>query len=264
MANNPQPYQARRDPVSRLIVFDSVGDLPTITFTKTVGKTPMKTFVANVIGNSITHLCHDLDLSGVALNVTLTRAQGPTRGSMGYTHGIHEGRPDKSQMTLMLNIGSMTNARDEGDLIKTLMHEVIHFAQMQHDILMGEVVREGRRTVWQSSFNLTRSYELSRRCQGARSLLQEKPITHQAGDRVETLVKQSPRKNYNGYLMMPHERQAWRGVLGMAHALYPQAIEAARESNRTSVKGCAKYGRMWSTKKAHTTTWEEVPSTRRF
>ena len=245
MANNPQ---AR--------------NLPTIRFTKRVGQAPLKNMVQSVIENSIQHLCYDLDLSGVALNVALTRAQGPTRGSMGYTHGVHSGRPDKTQMTLMLNIGSMTNARDEGDLIKTLMHEVIHFAQMQHDILMGEVVREGRRSVWQSSFNLTRSYELSRRCQGARSLLQEKPITHQAGDRVETLVKVSPRTSYNGYLMMPHERQAWTGVLGMAHALYPQAIEAARESARTNRKGCATYGRMWRTKTAFTTTWDEVPSRR--
>lgn len=246
MANNPQ---AR--------------NLPTIRFTKRVGQAPLKNMVQSVIENSIQHLCYDLDLSGVSLDVALTRAKGPTRGSMGYTHGVHSGRPDKTQMTLMLNIGSMTNARDEGDLIKTLMHEVIHFAQMQHDILMGEVVRGARgRTVWQSSFNLTRSYELSRRCQGARSLLQEKPITHQEGDRVETLVKVSPRSNYNGYLMMPHERQAWTGVLGMAHALYPQAVEAARESARTNRKGCVKYGRMWRTQTANTTHWAQVPSRR--
>lgn len=246
MANNPQAQ-----------------NLPTIRFTKRVGQAPLKNMVQSVIENSIQHLCYDLDLSGVSLDVALTRAKGPTRGSMGYTHGVHSGRPDKTQMTLMLNIGSMTNARDEGDLIKTLMHEVIHFAQMQHDILMGEVVRGARgRTVWQSSFNLTRSYELSRRCQGARSLLQEKPITHQEGDRVETLVKVSPRSNYNGYLMMPHERQAWTGVLGMAHALYPQAVEAARESARTNRKGCVKYGRMWRTQTANTTYWAQVPSRR--
>ena len=263
MANNPQPYTPRRDRQTRLIVFDSVGNLPTITFTKKVGETPLKTTVANVIGNSITHLCHDLDLSGVALDVVLTRAQGPTRGSMGYTHGVHSGRPDKTQMTLLLNIGPMTNARDEGDLIKTLMHEVIHFAQMQHDILMGEVVRGARgRTVWQTSFNVSASYELSRRCQGARSFLFERPISYQEGDRVDTLVKVSARRNYNGYLMMPHERQAWRGVLGMARNLYPQAVEAARESYKTSVKGCNERGRIWDTQTANTTHWAQVPSRR--
>lgn len=263
MANNPQPYQPRRDEETRLITFDSVGNLPTITFTKTVGKTPLKTTVANVIGNSITHLCYDLDLSGVALDVVLTRAQGPTRGSMGYAHGVHIGKPDNKHMRLLLNIGPMDNARAEGELIKTLMHEVIHFAQMQHGILMGEVVKGARgRTVWQESFNVTRSYELSRRCQGASSLLEEKPIQWQEGDRVDTLVKVSARSNYNAYLMQPHERQAWRGVLGMAHALYPQAVESARDSVKTSVKGCVKRGRIWSTTKALTTHYQGVESYR--
>ena len=260
---NPQPYSPRRDEETRLIVFDSVGNLPTITFTKTVGKTPLKTLVANVIGNSISHLCYDLDLSGVALDVVLTRAQGPTRGSMGYAEGVHIGKPNPDHMRLLLNIGSMKNARDEGDLIKTLMHEVIHFAQMQHGILMGEVVRGARgRTVWQNSFNVTRSYELSRRIQGPSSLLEEKPIQWQEGDRVDTLVKVSARRNYNAYLMQPHERQAWRGVLGMAKNLYPQAIESARESVKTSVKGCKERGRIWSTTKALTTHYQGVESYR--
>lgn len=246
MANNPQAQ-----------------NLPTIRFTKRVGQAPLKNMVQSVIENSIQHLCYDLDLSEVLLDVVLTRAKGPTRGSMGYGEGVHMGKPNLNHMRLLLNIGSMTNARDEGDLIKTLMHEVIHFAQMQHRILMGEVVRGARgRTVWQTSFNVTRSYELSRRCQGARSLLMEKPIQWQEGDRVDTLVKVSPRTSYNGYLMMPHERQAWTGVLGMAHALYPQAVKAARESARTNRKGCASYGRMWRTQTANTTHWVEVPSRR--
>ena len=128
---------------------------------------------------------------------------------------------------------------------------------------LGEVVRGARgRTVWQTSFNVSASYELSRRCQGARSFLFERPISYQEGDRVDTLVKVSARRNYNGYLMMPHERQAWRGVLGMARNLYPQAVEAARESYKTSVKGCNERGRIWDTQTANTTHWAQVPSRR--
>ena len=246
MANNPQ---AR--------------NLPTIRFTKRVGQAPLKNMVKSVIENSIHHLCYDLDLSRVVLDVVLTRAKGPTRGSMGYAHGVHIGKPNLNHMRLLLNIGSMNNARDEGDLIKTLMHEVIHFAQMQHGILMGEVVKGARgRTVWQNSFNVTRSYELSRRIQGPSSMLEEKRINWQEGDRVDTLVKVSARRNYNAYLMQPHERQAWRGVLGMAKNLYPQAIESARASVKTSVKGCKERGRIWSTTKALTTHYQGVESYR--
>lgn len=246
MANNPQ---AR--------------NLPTIRFTKRVGQAPLKNMVQSVIENSIHHLCYDLDLSECVLDVLLTRAQGPTRGSMGYAEGVFEGKPNLNHMQLLLNIGSMTNARDEGELIKTLMHEVIHFAQMQHGILMGEVVRGARgRKVWQTSFNVSAGYELSRRIQGAGSLLFERPISWQQGDRVDTLVKASPRRNYNAYLMQPHERQAWRGVLGMAKNLYPQALEAARESIKTSVKGCKERGRIWDTRTAITSHWAAVPTRR--
>ena len=246
MANNPQ---AR--------------NLPTIRFTKRVGQAPLKNMIQSVIENSIHHLCYDLDLSESVIDVVLTRAQGPTRGSMGHAKGIHQGKPDNTHMRLLLNLGSMKNARDEGDLIKTLMHEVIHYAQTQHGILMTELIRLGRgRTTWQTSFNVTRSYELSRRCQGAASFLTEKPIQYQEGDRIDTLVKVSARRNYNAYLMQPHERQAWRGVLGMANCLYPHAVTAARDSVKTSIKGCKAYGRMWGTTTANTTHYSAVPSRR--
>jgi hypothetical protein len=219
MANNPQ---AR--------------NLPTIRFTKRVGDSTLKTKIQGVIESTLDVLAHDLDMSNKTLNVVLTRANtGRTHGHIRVSATFSNPKANLDTMELMLNLGSMRNARDEGDLIKTLMHETIHYVQYQSGILTGEVV--GRS--WVNTWNLTRATELSRRAQGNRSFITEaRPITPQAGDRVET-IKRAPKRgttSYEQYLLMPHERQAWTQVLGLAHQLYPQAVEACRTSARTAYK----------------------------
>ena len=70
-----------------------------------------------------------------------------------------------------------------------------------------------------------------------------RPIHPQADDRVETLVP-APRGrgeyNHARYLATPQERQAWTQVLGLAHQLYPQAVEACRDSARKAYKKVAR------------------------
>jgi hypothetical protein len=236
MANNPQAQYSPRRRADKLVQFDSVRNLPTIVFTKQVGETPLKTSVAEVIGNTLDTLAYDIDMSNKTLNVVLTRSNtGTTRGHIQISAKTCEQTGERVQnldvMELMLNLGPMRNARDEGDLIKTLMHETIHYVQYQSGI-MAETL-DGRK--WVTSWNVTRASEISRRAQGVRSFVTEKPIHPQAGDRIETLVP-APRGRgeycHARYLATPQERQAWTQVLGLAHQLYPQAVEACRKSAR--------------------------------
>lgn len=232
---NPQAQYSPRRRADKLIQFDSVRNLPTIVFVKQVGETPLKTKVARIIGQTLDVLAHDLDMSGNTLEVVLTRANtGRTRGHLRTSATILNPKVELGTMELMLNLGPMRNMKDEGDLIKTLMHETIHYVQYQSGVLTGEWCG-----AWVNTWNLTRATELSRRAQGNRSFITEaRPITPQAGDRIET-IKRAPKRgttSYEQYLLMPHERQAWTQVLGLAHQLYPQAVEACRESARTAYK----------------------------
>lgn len=240
MANNPQAQYRPRRRADKLIQFDNVRNLPTIVFTKQVGETPLKTQVAHIVGNTLDVIAHDIDMSGKTLNVVLTRANtGRTNGHIRISAKTCEETGDRVQnldvMELMLNLGPMRNMKDEGDLIKTLMHETIHYVQYQSGI-MSETL-DGRR--WITSWNCTRASEISRRAQGVGSFLTEKSIHPQEGDRVETLVP-APRGrgeyNHARYLATPPERQAWTQVHGLALQLYPQAVEACRESMRTAYK----------------------------
>ena len=221
MANNPQ---AR--------------NLPTIRFPKRVGQAPLKNMIQGVIESTLGVLAYDIDMSGRTLNVVLTRANtGGTRGHIRISAKTCEETGERVQnldtMELMLNLGPMRNARDEGDLIKTLMHETIHYVQYQSGI-MAETL-DGRR--WITSWNCTRASEISRRAQGVGSFHTEKSIHPQEGDRVEILVP-APRGrgeyNHARYLATPPERQAWTQVHGLALQLYPQAVEACRESMKTA------------------------------
>ena len=133
MANNPQAQ-----------------NLPTIRFTKRVGQAPLKNMIQGVIESTLGVLAHDIDMSGRTLNVVLTRANtGSTRGHIRISAKTCEETGDRVQnldvMELMLNLGPMRNARDEGDLIKTLMHETIHYVQYQSGI-MSETL-DGRRWI---------------------------------------------------------------------------------------------------------------------
>ena len=121
MANNPQ---AR--------------NLPTIRFTKRVGDSTLKTKIQGVIESTLDVLAHDLDMSGRTLNVVLTRANTGPHEDISASVRRPARRPKVQNldvMELMLNLGPMRNARDEGDLIKTLMHETIHYVQYQSGIL---------------------------------------------------------------------------------------------------------------------------------
>ena len=196
--------------------------------------------IQGVIESTLGVLAHDIDMSGRTLNVVLIHepTQAPHEDISASVRRPARRQGDRVQnldvMELMLNLGPMRNARDEGDLIKTLMDETIHYVQYQSGI-MSETL-DGCR--WITSWNVTRASELSRRAQGVRSFVTEKPIHPQAGDRVETRPAPRGRGEYNHarYLATPQERQAWTQVLGLANQLYPQAVEACRDSARKAYK----------------------------
>lgn len=238
MANNPQAQYSPRRRADKLIQFDSVRNLPTIVFTKQVGETTLKTFVAEVIGNTLDTLAYDLDMSNKTLNVVLTRSNtGGTQGHLRVTASRFDPVVKLDTMELMLNLGPMKSAKDDADLITTLMHETVHYVQFQSGVMKGEVVNNFR--TWKYTWNVTRSSEIGRRAQGSRSFVSEKSITPVHSDDVRVINRTSSVKgdyNYARYMNQPEERQAWTAVRGLAQQLYPQAIEASRKSMRTSYK----------------------------
>ena len=116
-------------------------NLPLIRFPKRVGQAPIKNFVRSVIETTIIDLVRDdVDLTNITLDVILTRANtGRTNGSLGSSwklpamKDIRRGdtiQTDLTHFRLMLNLGpSADNHKNDADLIKTLMHETIHFVQ---------------------------------------------------------------------------------------------------------------------------------------
>ena len=253
MANNPQ---AR--------------NLPQIRFPKRVGQAPLKAFVQDVIETTISDLVRDdVDLTDIRLDVILTRANtGRTNGSLGTWYNtpsdmsnLRKGdiiQTDLTRFRLMLNLGPSANShKNDADLIKTLMHETIHFVQYVTGILTSTAQwYGGRNLVKTRTWNVTAGYVLNYRARGdcdtsffgsSQSLFprESRPLTHREGDRVETIAR-APRstrtdRTYAQYLAQPHERQAWTQVLPLARRHYPQAVEVCRKSYRTAVKEVAKH-----------------------
>lgn len=227
-------------------------NLPTIVFTKRVGQAPLKAFVQNVIETTLLDLVEEQDanLREVTLEVVLTRSNtGRTQGSMGYTWDI-QGVPtrgktygtDLKTFTLMLNLGRSADAhKDDGDLIKTLMHETIHMVQMVTGMMTVQGTYTGRRSLHTvTTWNVTAGHELNFRARGRSCIMVREPrsLTTQEGDRVETINRPPNSKgdrNYARYLAMPHERQAWTQVLPLSRRLFPVAVEACRKSFKTAV-----------------------------
>ena len=236
-------------------------NLPLIRFPKRVGQAPIKNFVRSVIETTIIDLVRDdVDLTDITLDVILTRANtGRTNGSLGTwfkmpsdISNLRKGdtvQTDLTRFRLMLNLGpSADNHKNDADLIKTLMHETIHFVQYVTGILTATAQWFGGRNLVKSyTWNLTAGYELNYRARGGRCFVAREPrtLTHQESDRVETIARR-PRstrtdRTYAQYLAQPHERQAWTQVLPLARRHYPQAIEACRKSYRTAVQEVAKH-----------------------
>ena len=236
-------------------------NLPLIRFPKRVGQAPIKNFVRSVIETTIIDLVRDdVDLTDITLDVILTRANtGRTNGSLGTwfkmpsdISNLRKGdtvQTDLTRFRLMLNLGpSANNHKNDADLIKTLMHETIHFVQYVTGILTATAQWFGGRNLVKSyTWNLTAGYELNYRARGGRCFVAREPrtLTHQESDRVETIARR-PRstrtdRTYAQYLAQPHERQAWTQVLPLARRHYPQAVEACRKSYRTAVQEVAKH-----------------------
>ena len=236
-------------------------NLPLIRFPKRVGQAPIKNFVRSVIETTIIDLVRDdVDLPDITLDVILTRANtGRTNGSLGTwfkmpsdISNLRKGdtvQTDLTRFRLMLNLGpSADNHKNDADLIKTLMHETIHFVQYVTGILTATAQWFGGRNLVKSyTWNLTAGYELNYRARGGRCFVAREPrtLTHQESDRVETIARR-PRstrtdRTYAQYLAQPHERQAWTQVLPLARRHYPQAVEACRKSYRTAVQEVAKH-----------------------
>ncbi len=236
-------------------------NLPLIRFPKRVGQAPIKNFVRSVIETTIIDLVRDdVDLTDITLDVILTRANtGRTNGSLGTwfkmpsdISNLRKGdtvQTDLTRFRLMLNLGpSADNHKNDADLIKTLMHETIHFVQYVTGILTATAQWFGGRNLVKSyTWNLTAGYELNYRARGGRCFVAREPrtLTHQESDRVETIARR-PRstrtdRTYAQYLAQPHERQAWTQVLPLARRHYPQAVEACRKSYRTAVQEVAKH-----------------------
>ena len=236
-------------------------NLPLIRFPKRVGQAPIKNFVRSVIETTIIDLVRDdVDLTDITLDVILTRANtGRTNGSLGTwfkmpsdISNLRKGdtvQTDLTRFRLMLNLGpSADNHKNDADLIKTLMHETIHFVQYVTGILTATAQWFGGRNLVKSyTWNLTAGYELNYRARGGRCFVAREPrtLTHQESDRVETIARR-PRstrtdRTYAQYLAQPHERQAWTQVLPLARRHYPQAVEACRKSYRTAVQEGAKH-----------------------
>ena len=243
-------------------------NLPQIRFPKRVGQAPIKDFVRSVIETTIIDLVRDdVDLTNITLDVILTRANtGRTHGSLGTwfntpsdISNLRKGdtiQTDLTRFRLMLNLGpSADNHKDDADLIKTLMHETIHFVQYVTGILTATAQWFGGRNLVKSyTWNVTAGYVLNYRARGdcdtsffgrASSLYAREPrsLTHREGDRVETLARR-PRstrtdRTYAQYLAQPHERQAWTQVLPLARRHYPQAVEVCRKSHRTAIQEVA-------------------------
>ena len=236
-------------------------NLPLIRFPKRVGQAPIKNFVRSVIETTIIDLVRDdVDLTDITLDVILTRANtGRTNGSLGTwfkmpsdISNLRKGdtvQTDLTRFRLMLNLGpSADNHKNDADLIKTLMHETIHFVQYVTGILTATAQWFGGRNLVKSyTWNLTAGYELNYRARGGRCFVAREPrtLTHQESDRVETIARR-PRstrtdRTYAQYLAQPLERQAWTQVLPLARRHYPQAVEACRKSYRTAVQEVAKH-----------------------
>ena len=236
-------------------------NLPLIRFPKRVGQAPIKNFVRSVIETTIIDLVRDdVDLTDITLDVILTRANtGRTNGSLGTwfkmpsdISNLRKGdtvQTDLTRFRLMLNLGpSADNHKNDADLIKTLMHETIHFVQYVTGILTATAQWFGGRNLVKSyTWNLTAGYELNYRARGGRCFVAREPrtLTHQESDRVETIARR-PRstrtdRTYAQYLAQPHARQAWTQVLPLARRHYPQAVEACRKSYRTAVQEVAKH-----------------------
>ena len=236
-------------------------NLPLIRFPKRVGQAPIKNFVRSVIETTIIDLVRDdVDLTDITLDVILTRANtGRTNGSLGTwfkmpsdISNLRKGdtvQTDLTRFRLMLNLGpSADNHKNDADLIKTLMHETIHFVQYVTGILTATAQWFGGRNLVKSyTWNLTAGYELNYRARGGRCFVAREPrtLTHQESDRVETIARR-PRstrtdRTYAQYLAQPHERQAWTQVLPLARRHYPQAVEACRKSYRTAIQEVAKH-----------------------
>ena len=236
-------------------------NLPLIRFPKRVGQAPIKNFERSVIETTIIDLVRDdVDLTDITLDVILTRANtGRTNGSLGTwfkmpsdISNLRKGdtvQTDLTRFRLMLNLGpSADNHKNDADLIKTLMHETIHFVQYVTGILTATAQWFGGRNLVKSyTWNLTAGYELNYRARGGRCFVAREPLTltHQESDRVETIARR-PRstrtdRTYAQYLAQPHERQAWTQVLPLARRHYPQAVEACRKSYRTAVQEVAKH-----------------------
>ena len=245
-------------------------NLPLIRFPKRVGQAPIKNFVRSVIETTIIDLVRDdVDLTNITLDVILTRANtGRTNGSLGTwfkipsdISNLRKGdtvQTDLTRFRLMLNLGpSANNHKNDADLIKTLMHETIHFVQYVTGILTATAQWFGGRNLVKSyTWNVTAGYALNYRARGDSDTQffgafhtffarDARPLTHQEGDRVEKIARR-PRstrtdRTYAQYLAQPHERQAWMQVLPLARRHYPQAVEVCRESYRTAVKEVAKH-----------------------
>ena len=245
-------------------------NLPLIRFPKRVGQAPVKNFVRSVIETTIIDLVRDdVDLTDITLDVVLTRANtGRTSGSLASSwelpsniRNLRKGdtvQTDLTHFRLMLNLGpSADNHKSDGDLIKTLMHETIHFVQYVTGIMTVTGQWFGGRSLTPTrTWNVTAGYELNYRARGdcdtsffgrAHSLYAREPrsLTHREGDRVETIARR-PRstrtdRTYAQYLAQPHERQAWMQVLPLARRHYPQAVESCRKSYRTAVQEVAKH-----------------------
>ena len=236
-------------------------NLPLIRFPKRGGQAPIKNFVRSVIETTIIDLVRDdVDLTDITLDVILTRANtGRTNGSLGTwfkmpsdISNLRKGdtvQTDLTRFRLMLNLGpSADNHKNDAALIKTLMHETIHFVQYVTGILTATAQWFGGRNLVKSyTWNLTAGYELNYRARGGRCFVAREPrtLTHQESDRVETIARR-PRstrtdRTYAQYLAQPHERQAWTQVLPLARRHYPQAGEACRKSYRTAVQEVAKH-----------------------
>lgn len=190
---------------------------PQITFPKRVGEAPVKAKIAQQIKQVLQVLAPNMDFSDYTLPVHLTRASHSTQSADGMVgcsltlqrRGLWETDTDKVYMNLKI----ANNSFDSLEMV--LAHEMVHYVQYMTKTLYNtasQTTSRGRVTYvryWNASQAQTIQRNVMNAVSGLDFGVEYMPLldAYMGCEGSPTTKRQ---KDYDAYLALPHETQAFR------------------------------------------------------
>tara|TARA_R110002020_G_scaffold110809_5_gene255985 strand:+ start:1673 stop:2392 length:720 start_codon:yes stop_codon:yes gene_type:complete len=228
---------------------------PQITFPKRVGEAPIKAQITQQIEQVLQVLAPNMDFSEYTLPVHLTRASHSTQSADGMVgcsltlqrRGLWESNTDKIYMNLKI----ANNSFDSLQMV--LAHEMVHYVQYMTKSMYSTAhqVSERGRVTYVRHWNADQAQTIQRNVMNATTGLDfgsdYMPLLNAYLGCVGTPTTKRQR-DYDDYLALPHETQAFRltplilKACGWSYS--KDATRKATEARKASMK--RKYPQAWN------------------